>query len=68
MGVLPQQTKMLKKLAQLDLFESEPNERTFAQFVHEELERILPKPIPINSLGLFIYSGLSREEILVWMM
>jgi hypothetical protein len=53
MGILNQQTKMLKKLFQLDLFEHQPNQQVFAQFIQDDLQRIIPKQIPLNSLGLF---------------
>jgi hypothetical protein len=52
MGILNHQAKMLKKLFQLDLFESEPNQQAFSQFIDNDLQRIIPKQIPINALGL----------------
>ena len=52
MGILNQQTKMFKKLFQLDLFENEPNQQIFSHFLHEELQRIIPKQMPLNSLGM----------------
>jgi hypothetical protein len=51
MGILNQQTKMFKKLFQLDLFENEPNQQTFSQFIHNDLQRIIPKQIPLHLLG-----------------
>ena len=64
MGVLHQQSKMFKKLSQLDLFERELDRRLFAQFIHEDLERIIPKPIPINSLGLWYSQNCEKKFFL----
>lgn len=46
MGILNNQSKILKKLYQLDL-----NQQTFSQFIHNDLQRFIPKKIPLNSLG-----------------
>ncbi|CAF4772321.1 unnamed protein product, partial [Rotaria sp. Silwood2] len=54
MGKLNQQLKMLKKLFQLDLFQNEPNQQVFAQFIDDDLQRINPKQIPLNDLGCSI--------------
>ena len=51
MGILNEQTKMLKKLLQLGLFEFAPNPQAFSQFLRDDLQRIIPKSIPINALG-----------------
>ncbi|CAF3674106.1 unnamed protein product [Adineta steineri] len=52
MGILNQQSKMFKKLYQLDLFEHEPNQSAFLSFIHNDLQRIIPKRIPLNTLGI----------------
>ncbi|CAF0798896.1 unnamed protein product [Rotaria sordida] len=52
MGILNQQLKMFKKLFQLDLFENEPNQQTFSQFIDDDIQRIIPKQIPFNDLGI----------------
>jgi len=52
MGILNQQTKIFKKLYQLNLFENEPNQQDFSQFIHKDLQRIIPKQIPLNLLGI----------------
>ncbi|CAF4591519.1 unnamed protein product, partial [Rotaria sp. Silwood2] len=54
MGKLNQQLKMLKKLFQLDLFQNEPNQQVFAQFIDDDVQRIIPKQIPLNDLGCSI--------------
>lgn len=43
--------KLFKKLLQLDLFGNEPNLNDFAHFVEADLQRIIPKSIPLNDLG-----------------
>lgn len=53
MGILNQQSRMLKKLFQLDLFEKEPSQHDFLQFIEDDLQRIVPKIIPLNHLGYF---------------
>jgi len=56
MGILNQQTKMFKKLFQLDLFESESNQQAFSLFINDDLQRIIPKQIPLNTLGFLEFS------------
>ncbi|CAF3379440.1 unnamed protein product [Rotaria socialis] len=51
MGILNQQSRMFKKLFQLDLFQHEPSQQAFSQFIDEDLQHIIPKPIPLNNLG-----------------
>ncbi|CAF5125374.1 unnamed protein product, partial [Rotaria sp. Silwood1] len=50
MGILNQQLKMFKKLFQLDLFENEPNQQAFSLFIDDDVQRIIPKHIPLNDL------------------
>ncbi|CAF0821315.1 unnamed protein product [Rotaria sp. Silwood1] len=52
MGILNQQLKMFKKLFQLDLFENEPNQQAFSLFIDDDVQRIIPKHIPLNDLGI----------------
>ena len=53
LGVLSHPTKLCKKLVQLDVFEHEDQYRTtFARFVDDDLQRFIPRRIPLNDLGL----------------
>ncbi|CAF1606650.1 unnamed protein product, partial [Adineta ricciae] len=52
LGVLNQPSKILIRLCQLDLFENEPNSDAFSNFICNDLQRCVPKKIPLNTLGI----------------
>ena len=54
--------KMFKKLFRLNLFENEPNQRAFSYFIDNDLQRIIPKQIPLNELG-FIHMFSCEKSI-----
>ncbi len=66
LGILNQQSKLFKKLFQLDLFENETNQEAFSYFINNNLQRIIPKQIPLNALGSQTFLFKISNELFLW--